>query len=275
MANFDMKFSDFDFFELEFSTRSSIFETVDSPNSLVVLIFKTPDILMHPLIISSPHFASLGTLSPVSALVFNVDEPSTITPSIGTFSPGCTTITEPIATSAAAIKALKKAGIKGTIMLTGDSRTVADSVAAELGIDEVYSELLPGDKVAKVEELLARKGSKEKLAFVGDGINDAPVLSRADIGIAMGAMGSDAAIEAADIVLMDDDPLKIAKAIKISRKCLRIVYENTYFAIGIKLICLVLGAVGIANMWLAIFADVGVMVIAVLNAIRALFVHKL
>ena len=174
-------------------------------------------------------------------------------------------------TSAAAIKALKKAGIKGTIMLTGDSR----SVAAELGIDEVYSELLPGDKVAKVEELLARKGSKEKLAFVGDGINDAPVLSRADIGIAMGAMGSDAAIEAADIVLMDDDPLKIAKAIKISRKCLRIVYENTYFAIGIKLICLVLGAVGIANMWLAIFADVGVMVIAVLNAIRALFVHKL
>ena len=178
-------------------------------------------------------------------------------------------------TSAAAIKALKKAGIKGTIMLTGDSRTVADSVAAELGIDEVYSELLPGDKVAKGEELLARKGSKEKLAFVGDGINDAPVLSRADIGIAMGAMGSDAAIEAADIVLMDDDPLKIAKAIKISRKCLRIVYENTYFAIGIKLICLVLGAVGIANMWLAIFADVGVMVIAVLNAIRALFVHKL
>ena len=178
-------------------------------------------------------------------------------------------------TSATAIKALKKAGIKGTIMLTGDSRTLADSVAAELEIDEVYSELLPGDKVAKVEELLARKGSKEKLAFVGDGINDAPVLSRADIGIAMGAMGSDAAIEAADIVLMDDDPLKIAKAIKISRKCLRIVYENTYFAIGIKLICLVLGAVGIANMWLAIFADVGVMVIAVLNAIRALFVHKL
>lgn len=160
-------------------------------------------------------------------------------------------------------------------MLTGDSKAVADSVAAELGIDEVYSELLPGDKVAKVEELLAKKGGKEKLAFVGDGINDAPVLSRADIGIAMGAMGSDAAIEAADVVLMDDDPLKIAKAIKISRKCLRIVYENTYFAIGIKLICLVLGAVGIANMWLAIFADVGVMVIAVLNAIRALFVHKL
>ena len=178
-------------------------------------------------------------------------------------------------TSKAAIKALKKAGITSTIMLTGDSKAVADSVAAELGIDEVYSELLPGDKVAKVEELLAKKGSKEKLAFVGDGINDAPVLSRADIGIAMGAMGSDAAIEAADVVLMDDDPLKISKAIKISRKCLRIVYENTYFAIGIKLICLVLGAVGIANMWLAIFADVGVMVIAVLNAIRALFVHKL
>ncbi len=178
-------------------------------------------------------------------------------------------------TSKDAIKALKKAGITSTIMLTGDSKAVADSVAAELGIDEVYSELLPGDKVAKVEELLAKKGSKEKLAFVGDGINDAPVLSRADIGIAMGAMGSDAAIEAADVVLMDDDPLKIAKAIKISRKCLRIVYENTYFAIGIKLICLVLGAIGIANMWLAIFADVGVMVIAVLNAIRALFVHKL
>ena len=174
-----------------------------------------------------------------------------------------------------AITELKKAGISRTVMLTGDSRRVADQVASELGIDEVYSELLPGDKVAKVEELLARKGSKEKLAFVGDGINDAPVLSRADIGIAMGAMGSDAAIEAADIVLMDDDPLKIAKAIKISRKCLRIVYENTYFAIGIKLICLVLGAVGITNMWLAIFADVGVMVIAVLNAIRALFVHKL
>ena len=174
-----------------------------------------------------------------------------------------------------AIQALRKSGIKKTIMLTGDSKRIADQVAADLGIDEVYSELLPGDKVSKVEELLAKKSEKEKLAFVGDGINDAPVLSRADIGIAMGAMGSDAAIEAADIVLMDDDPLKIAKAIKISRKCLRIVYENTYFAIGIKLICLVLGAVGIANMWLAIFADVGVMVIAVLNAIRALFVHKL
>ncbi len=179
------------------------------------------------------------------------------------------------ATAKEAIHALKKAGVERTIMLTGDSKTVADSVAKELGIDEVYSELLPSDKVAKVEELLAKKSRKSKLAFVGDGINDAPVLSRADIGIAMGAMGSDAAIEAADIVLMDDDPVKISKAIKISRKCLRIVYENTYFAIGIKLICLLLGAVGIANMWLAIFADVGVMVIAVLNAIRALFVHKL
>ena len=179
------------------------------------------------------------------------------------------------ATAKEAIHALKKAGVERTIMLTGDSKTVADSVARELGIDEVYSELLPSDKVAKVEELLAKKSRKSKLAFVGDGINDAPVLSRADIGIAMGAMGSDAAIEAADIVLMDDDPVKISKAIKISRKCLRIVYENTYFAIGIKLICLLLGAVGIANMWLAIFADVGVMVIAVLNAIRALFVHKL
>ncbi|MEE1034283.1 MAG: heavy metal translocating P-type ATPase [Agathobacter sp.] len=179
------------------------------------------------------------------------------------------------ATAKEAIHALKKAGIERTIMLTGDSKTIADSVAKELGIDEVYSELLPSDKVAKVEELLAKKSRKSKLAFVGDGINDAPVLSRADIGIAMGAMGSDAAIEAADIVLMDDDPVKISKAIKISRKCLRIVYENTYFAIGIKLICLLLGAVGIANMWLAIFADVGVMVIAVLNAIRALFVHKL
>ena len=177
-------------------------------------------------------------------------------------------------TSKAAIEALHNAGIKHTIMLTGDSKAVADKVAAELGIDEVYSELLPGDKVAKVEELLASKGSKEKLAFVGDGINDAPVLTRSDIGIAMGALGSDAAIEAADLVLMDDDPLKIAKAIKISRKCLRIVKENTVFAIGIKLICLVLGAIGYASMWLAIFADVGVMVIAVINAIRALWVKK-
>jgi Cd2+/Zn2+-exporting ATPase len=160
-------------------------------------------------------------------------------------------------------------------MLTGDSRRVADQVASELGIDEVYSELLPADKVTKVEELLDKKTAKEKLAFVGDGINDAPVLSRADIGIAMGALGSDAAIEAADIVLMDDDPLKISKAIKIARKCIRIVYENIYFAIGIKVICLILGAIGIANMWMAIFADVGVMIIAVLNAIRALFVKKL
>lgn len=147
-------------------------------------------------------------------------------------------------------------------------------MAKDLGIQEVYSELLPGDKVSKVEELLGRKTEKEKLAFVGDGINDAPVLSRADIGIAMGAMGSDAAIEAADIVLMDDDPLKIATAIRIARKCMYIVYENIYFAIGIKLICLLLGALGIANMWMAIFADVGVMVIAVVNAIRALFVKK-
>ena len=174
-----------------------------------------------------------------------------------------------------AIRALRAAGVERTIMLTGDSRKVAEHVAADLGIDEVYAELLPADKVSRVEELLAEKPEKAKLAFAGDGINDAPVLSRADIGIAMGAMGSDAAIEAADIVLMDDDPLKIAKAIKISRKCLRIVYENIWFAIGIKLICLVLGAVGIANMWLAIFADVGVMIIAVLNAIRALFVKKL
>ena len=174
-----------------------------------------------------------------------------------------------------AIAELKKAGISKTVMLTGDSRRVADQVAAELGIDEVYSELLPADKVTKVEELLDKKTAKEKLAFVGDGINDAPVLSRADIGIAMGALGSDAAIEAADIVLMDDDPLKISKAIKIARKCIHIVYENIYFAIGIKVLCLILGAIGLANMWMAIFADVGVMIIAVLNAIRALFVKKL
>ena len=177
--------------------------------------------------------------------------------------------------SAKAIEELKKAGIQKTVMLTGDTRKVAESVASELGIDEVYSELLPSDKVDEVEGLLERKAKNEKLAFVGDGINDAPVLSRADIGIAMGAMGSDAAIEAADVVLMDDDPEKISKAIKIARKCLTIVYENIFFAIGIKLICLVLGALGIANMWLAIFADVGVMVLAVLNAIRALFVKKL
>lgn len=174
-----------------------------------------------------------------------------------------------------AIAALKKCGVKKTIMLTGDRREAARQVAEVLGIDEVHSELLPGDKVAQVEKLLDEKGEKEKLAFVGDGINDAPVLSRADIGIAMGALGSDAAIEAADIVLMDDDPLKISKAIRISRKCLRIVYENIYFAIGVKVICLILGALGIANMWAAIFADVGVMIIAVLNAIRALNVKKL
>ena len=174
-----------------------------------------------------------------------------------------------------AIDEIKKAGVHKTVMLTGDAKNVADAVAAELNIDTVYSELLPADKVTKVEELLVNKHPKERLAFVGDGINDAPVLSRADIGIAMGALGSDAAIEAADIVLMDDDPLKISKAIRISRKCLRIVYENIYFAIGVKLICLVLGALGIANMWVAIFADVGVMVIAVLNAIRTLFVKRL
>ena len=174
-----------------------------------------------------------------------------------------------------AIAELKKAGISKTVMLTGDSKRVADQVAGELGIQEVYSELLPADKVSRVEELLNQKSEKAKLAFVGDGINDAPVLSRADIGIAMGALGSDAAIEAADIVLMDDDPLKISKAIKIARKCIRIVYENIYFAIGIKVLCLILGAIGIANMWMAIFADVGVMIIAVLNAIRALFVKKL
>ena len=174
-----------------------------------------------------------------------------------------------------AIAELKKAGIKKTVMLTGDSKRVADQVAKELGIGEVYSELLPADKVSKVEELLHQKSEKEKLAFVGDGINDAPGLSRADIGIAMGALGSDAAIEAADIVLMDDDPLKISKAIKIARKCIHIVYENIYFAIGIKILCLILGALGIANMWMAIFADVGVMIIAVLNAIRTLFVKNL
>lgn len=174
-----------------------------------------------------------------------------------------------------AIAELKKAGISKTVMLTGDSKRVADQVAEELGIQEIYSELLPADKVSRVEELLNQKSEKDKLAFVGDGINDAPVLSRADIGIAMGALGSDAAIEAADIVLMDDDPLKISKAIKIARKCIRIVYENIYFAIGIKILCLILGALGIANMWVAIFADVGVMILAVLNAIRTLFVKNL
>ena len=174
-----------------------------------------------------------------------------------------------------AIQALKKAGVHKTVMLTGDAKKVADQVADALGLDDVYSELLPADKVEKVEDLLKIKPEKAKLAFVGDGINDAPVLGRADIGIAMGAMGSDAAIEAADVVLMDDDPMQISKAIKISRKCLGIVYQNIVFAIGVKLICLVLGALGIANMWLAIFADVGVMIIAVLNAIRALFVKKI
>ena len=181
----------------------------------------------------------------------------------------------PKPTSKDAIINLKKNGIKETVMLTGDIDKVAQQVAGELGVDRVYSELLPADKVSKVEELLAKKTEKEKLAFVGDGINDAPVLSRADIGIAMGALGSDAAIEAADVVLMDDDPMKIVKAIRIAKKCMRIVYENIYFAIGIKVICLLLGAVGIANMWVAIFADVGVMIIAVLNAIRTLFVKKL
>ena len=178
-------------------------------------------------------------------------------------------------TSRQAIQALKSAGVYKTVMLTGDAKQVADQVAEELGVDQVYSQLLPADKVEKVEELLARKRGKEKLAFVGDGINDAPVLGRADIGIAMGAMGSDAAIEAADVVLMDDDPMQIAKAIKISRKCLGIVYQNIVVAIGIKLLCLVLVALGFANMWLAVFADVGVMILAVLNAIRALFVKNL
>ncbi len=178
-------------------------------------------------------------------------------------------------TSKKAIDELKKIGIRKTVMLTGDSKSVADHVADTLGIDEVKSELLPADKVTILENILAQKGKKEKVAFVGDGINDAPVLSRADIGIAMGALGSDAAIEAADIVLMDDDPLKISKAIRISKKCIRIVYENIYFAIGVKVVCLLLGALGIANMWVAIFADVGVMIIAVLNAIRTLFVKNL
>lgn len=178
-------------------------------------------------------------------------------------------------TAKAAVAELKKSGIRETVMLTGDIDRVAQQAAAETGVDQVYSELLPADKVTKVEELLEKKNPREKLAFVGDGINDAPVLSRADIGIAMGALGSDAAIEAADVVLMDDDPLKVVKAVRIAKKCMRIVYQNIYFAIGIKILCLLLGAVGIANMWLAIFADVGVMVIAVLNAIRALFVKKI
>ena len=177
--------------------------------------------------------------------------------------------------SADAIKALRKAGVSKIAMLTGDSEKVARNVASALGIDSVYSNLLPDDKVRKLEEMMDEKDRNSSLAFVGDGINDAPVLGRADIGIAMGAMGSDAAIEASDVVLMDDDPMKISKAIRIAKKCMAIVYENIVFAIGVKLICLVLGALGIANMWLAIFADVGVMVIAVLNAIRALFAKKL
>ena len=189
---------------------------------------------------------------------------------------GCIVIADVIKENAfKAIKALKDIGISDTVMLTGDRKEVAEDVASKLGVGKVYSELLPADKVSKVEELLSVNRGKKKLVFVGDGINDAPVLTRADLGIAMGALGSDAAIEAADIVLMDDDPVKISKAIKIARKCMRIVYENTFFAIGVKLVCLLLGAVGIANMWVAIFADVGVMVIAVLNAIRALFVKRL
>ena len=206
------------------------------------------------------------------------DEPGTVVHiSVVAVSAGQILIADRIKPGAVqAIAQLRSAGVRRMVMLTGDHRSVAEKVAKELGIDEYYSELLPADKVTKVEELLAeRSNDRDKLAFVGDGINDAPVLSRADIGIAMGAMGSDAAIEAADVVLMDDDPRKIAKAIKISRKCLRIVYQNTWFAIGVKLGCLLLGALGIANMWLAIFADVGVMVLAVLNAIRALFVKNL
>ena len=177
--------------------------------------------------------------------------------------------------AAEAIASLKRAGVRSTVMLTGDGPSAAAQVAEALGIDWVHSNLLPGDKVEKVEELLGEKRPGETLAFVGDGINDAPVLSRADLGIAMGAMGSDAAIEAADVVLMDDNPLKVSKAIRIARKCMTIVRENIVFALGVKLICLALGALGIANMWLAVFADVGVMILAVLNAIRALFVSKL
>ena len=176
--------------------------------------------------------------------------------------------------SQAAIASLKKVGVKKTVMLTGDSRRVAETIADQLGIDAVKSELLPGEKVSAVEELLENKSKKGQLVFVGDGINDAPVLTRADIGVAMGALGSDAAIEAADIVLMDDDPMKLVRAIRISRKTLRIVYENIVFALGIKAICLILGALGFAGMWLAIFADVGVMVLAVLNAVRCLQVKK-
>ena len=173
-----------------------------------------------------------------------------------------------------AVADLKKCGVRKTVLLTGDNRNVAENVATALGVDEVCAELMPGDKVSKVEEYIAVRKDREALVFVGDGINDAPVLSRADVGIAMGALGSDAAIEAADVVLMDDDPAKLVTAIRLARKCIRIVYENIYFAIGIKVLCLILGAVGIANMWAAIFADVGVMVIAVLNAIRALWIRN-
>ena len=178
-------------------------------------------------------------------------------------------------TAKEAIRALHNAGVSRTVMLTGDAKKVGEAVAKEIGIDEVHAELLPGDKVTAVEELLASKPENSVLAFVGDGINDAPVLTRADVGIAMGALGSDAAIEAADVVLMDDDPKKIALAIRIAKKCMRIVYENIWFAIGVKVICLVLGALGIANMWIAIFADVGVMILAVLNSIRTLFTKDL
>jgi Cd2+/Zn2+-exporting ATPase len=189
---------------------------------------------------------------------------------------GCIEITDTVKTNAkAAIAALKKAGVTHTVMLTGDAEAVAQQVARELDIDQVHSQLLPGDKVTKVEELLANKHPSQALAFVGDGINDAPVLSRADIGIAMGAMGSDAAIEAADIVLMDDDPMKIPKAIRISRKCIGIVYQNIVFAIGVKVLCLLLGALGITNMWFAIFADVGVAVLAILNSTRSLNTRNL
>ena len=189
---------------------------------------------------------------------------------------GCSLISDVVKPGAGeAVAALRKSGVRSIVMLTGDAKSVAEAVAAELGVDEVRSELLPADKVGEVEKLLAAKGKKEKLAFVGDGINDAPVLSRADIGIAMGALGSDAAIEAADIVLMDDDPAKIALAMQISRKTLRIVHENIVFALAVKLVCLALGAVGIVGMWWAIFADVGVMILAVLNATRALSVKRM
>ena len=403
MANFVIKFSDLDFLRLEFSTRSSIFDTVESPNSFVVRIWIVPVRLIHPLITSSPHAASLGTLSPVSALVISIplsffggigcastngilvkgsnylealaatkyivfDKTGTLTKGVfevtgnypengfsqdellyyaayaesGSSHPislslkkayadklelervsgieevaghgvkavvdgkkvaagnvklmnkvgasvtsehddgtavyvaidgvyaGCITISDVVKpTSKEAIAGLKAGGIK-TVMLTGDTARTAQRVGTELGLDEIHSELLPADKVAQVERLLGEKGAKENLAFVGDGINDAPVLSRADIGVAMGALGSDAAIEAADVVLMDDDPAKLALAMRISTRTLTIVRQNIVFALAVKLVCLLLGAIGIANMWVAIFADVGVMVLAVLNATRAL-----